>query len=291
MNTVKPYRGRFAPSPTGPLHLGSLFTAVGSWLMARQAAGKWMIRIEDIDPPREIKGAAQAQIECLKAFGMESDEPILWQSQRSERYREVLQKLMAGGNAFECFCSRADVIEHGGIHRFCVAKNAEKHPAIRLRIPDITIGFDDRFQGRFSQMLGTEVGDMVIKRADGFWAYQLAVVVDDADQGITDVVRGRDLLDSTPKQIYLQDLLGFRTPRYAHLPLICDKAGNKLSKSMSSCPVDPEDPIPALRQVWQCLGQSPDDWPKEQSPERALRQAIARFDAMKILSHSQMPTL
>jgi glutamyl-Q tRNA(Asp) synthetase len=290
MDTAKTYRGRFAPSPTGPLHFGSLLAAVGSWLMARQANGQWLIRIEDIDPPREIYGAAQNHIETLKAFGMESDEAIVWQSQRSKRYEEVLQSLIADGHAFECFCSRKDLVNQQGVHRFCIIENAERHSAVRLKIPDTTIVFEDQIQGNFSQVLGTDVGDMVIKRADGFWAYQLAVVIDDANQGITHVVRGQDLLNSTPKQIYLQRLLGFLTPRYAHLPLVCDSAGQKLSKSLSSCPIEPHDPIPALRMAWHYLGQSPTDWPAGCSPERALQQAVSRFKAAKIPSHSQMLT-
>lgn len=288
MNTHENYRGRFAPSPTGPLHLGSLAAAVGSWLMARQAGGTWLIRIEDIDPPREIKGMAKEHVESLKTFGMESDEPIVWQSRRSERYSEILQRLFAEDMAFECFCSRKDLIGYHGIHRFCITTRAEKRPAIRLKIPDITMEFPDLVQGVFSQTLGIDVGDMVIKRADGFWAYQLAVVVDDADQGITHVVRGQDLLDSTPRQIYLQKSLGFDTPKYAHLPLVVDENGQKLSKSLLACPVNPDNPIPALRRVWQHLGQNPSDWPIESSPERALLYAVERFQPAKIPSHSQL---
>ena len=256
--------------------------------MARQANGHWLIRIEDIDPPREIKGMAQSHIETLKAFGMDSDEPIVWQSRRSERYNEILQELLDHDLAFECFCSRKDLSGHHGIHRFCIATQAEKQPAIRLRIPDITIGFTDLFQGEFSQKLGTDVGDVVIRRADGFWAYQLAVVIDDADQGITHIVRGRDLLSSTPKQIFLQQLLRFHTPRYAHLPLVVDETGHKLSKSLSACPVDPSDPMPALRRVWQHLGQDPARWPMQSSPERALFDALTLFEPVKIPSHSQL---
>lgn len=290
METAKPYRGRFAPSPTGPLHLGSLLAAMGSWLMARKAAGAWLIRIEDIDPPREIPGAANLQIETLKAFGMESDESILWQSRRSERYDEIMQKLTGAGHAFECFCSRRDLLEHQGIHRFCISRGAEKNPAIRLKIQDIVVEFDDQLQGHHVQSPGLEVGDVVIKRADGFWAYQLAVVVDDADQKITHVVRGRDLLDSTPRQIYLQGILGFSTPRYAHLPLVTDSTGRKLSKSIASCPVDSDNPIPAMRQVWQYLGQDLAAWPRESTPDRTMMQAVTHFDVSKIPSVSQMPT-
>ena len=290
MEIAKPHRGRFAPSPTGPLHLGSLLAAMGSWLMARQAGGQWLIRIEDIDPPREIKGAATGHIEILKRFGMESDLPIMWQSMRDERYREVLQKLIASGDAFECFCSRKELIEHQGIHRECITKNAEKKSAIRLRVPVVSVELEDLIQGKFSQALGCEVGDFVIRRADGFWAYQLAVVVDDADQGITHIVRGMDLLESTPRQMYLQQRLGFSTPEYSHLPLVIDSFGNKLSKSLAAFPLDPNAPIPAMRMIWKLLGQDAENWPSTDSPERLLLQSINRFDVTKIPRDSQMPT-
>lgn len=149
MASEKPCRGCFAPSPNGPLHFGSLLAAVGSWLMARQAQGQWLIRIEDIDPLREIKGAAQKHIEILKAFGMQSDETIVWQSQRNERYQEILQNLIDAGEAFECFCSRKDLISRHGVHRFCMTNNAEKHSAIRLKIPDTTIQFHDHNKADF----------------------------------------------------------------------------------------------------------------------------------------------
>lgn len=258
--------------------------------MARQAGGQWQIRVEDIDPPREIKGAAHGQINTLKSFGMESDEPPLWQSRRYDRYQEILQKLFDSGDAFECFCSRKDLVEHQGIHLGCISRTAEKNSAIRLRVPDSSIEFDDQIQGRFSQALGRDVGDTVIKRADGFWAYQLAVVVDDADQGITHIVRGMDLLESTPRQIYLQRLLGFVLPEYAHLPLVVDASGHKLSKSLAAFPLDPNDPVPAMRMVWKLLGQDMANWPRDDNPERLLLQALTRFDAMKIPRNSQMPT-
>ena len=289
MDTKKPYRGRFATSPTEPLHLGSLLAAVGSWLMARKAQGQWLIRIEDIDPLREIKGIALNHIEVLKAFGMESDETILWQSRRYERYQEILQKLINTGEAFECFCSRKDLMGHHGVHRFCIAKNAEKHSAIRLKIPDMTIEFHDQFQGHYSLVLRTDVGDM-IKRADDFRAYQLAVVVDDADQNITHIVRGQDLISSTPKKIYLQRTLGFTKLQYAQLPLVLDDKGQKLSKSLAACPIDPLDPIPTLRRAWQYLGQSPISWPCEHNPEYGIFHAIERFDAGKIPASSQLLT-
>jgi len=290
METAKTYRGRFAPSPTGPLHLGSLLAAMGSWLLARQADGQWLIRIEDIDPLREIIGAANGQIETLKRFGMESDEPVLWQSNRSQRYGELLQKLLDSGDAFECFCSRKDLLEHQGIHRICLSKHAEHKSAIRLRVPNVVVEFKDGIQGHYSQLVGQDVGDFVIRRADGFWAYQLAVVVDDADQGITHVVRGADLLESTPRQIYLQRQLGFSTPEYAHLPIVVDASGHKLSKSLAAFPLDHSDPVPAMRMIWKLLGQDMASLPVNGSPDRLLLQAITQFDATKIPRDSQMPT-
>jgi len=255
-NVPSPYRGRFAPSPTGRLHLGSLVAALGSWLLARHHDGTWLVRMEDLDPPREVAGAAEMQLATLAAFGMTSDEPVVRQSARHDLYRDALQRLLASGNAFECRCSRSDLAAAGGIHRHCVASDPTRAPAIRLRVPDDTVvSFEDGLQGAVEQRVDREVGDVVLRRADGFWAYQLAVVVDDADQGITDIVRGADLLDSTPRQILLQRALGLPTPRHLHLPLIVDADGHKLSKSMASLPIDDDAPLPALRIAWQALGQ------------------------------------
>jgi glutamyl-Q tRNA(Asp) synthetase len=253
------YRGRFAPSPTGPLHLGSLLAAFGSWLLARQAGGEWWVRVEDIDPPREKPEAVDRQLRTLEAFGFVADGPILRQSTRDAAYRAALDALLANGTAFECFCSRTDIANTGGIHHACVAHpRTGRTPAIRLRIPrGSDVAFDDAVQGRIVQDVGAEVGDVVLRRADGFWAYQLAVVVDDAAQGITDVVRGADLLESTPRQIFLQRALGLPTPRYAHLPLVVDGEGRKLSKSLAALPIDDANPLPALRAAWRALGQEP----------------------------------
>ncbi len=256
MTRPPPYRGRFAPSPTGPLHAGSLLAAFGSWLLARRAGGAWLVRVEDLDPPREAPGAADAQLAALASFGLRSDEPVLRQSERGAHYRAALDRLLADGRAFLCHCSRTELAACGGIHRRCVAKATRPDPAIRLRVPDGSlVAFDDGLAGRVAQDVSAEVGDFVLKRADGFWAYQLAVVVDDALQGITDVARGADLLDSTPRQILLQRALGLQTPRYLHLPLVLDENGEKLSKSSSAMPVDAGDPLPALRRAWSALGQ------------------------------------
>ncbi len=252
------HRGRFAPSPTGDLHAGSLLAAFGSWLRARAAGGQWWIRIEDLDPPRELPGAAQRQLQVLAAMGLHPDAPVEWQSRRGALYQQGLERLLDEGHAFVCHCSRADVAAAGGIHRACVPGARLRQPSIRLRVPDGTrCEFVDPIQGPQSQDVAAAVGDFVLRRADGLWAYQLAVVVDDAAQEITDVVRGADLLDSTPRQILLQRALGLATPRYAHLPLVLDRHGRKLSKSDRAQPVDPAEPLPALRRAWASLGQDP----------------------------------
>lgn len=210
-----------------------------------------------LDPPREVPGAAQHQLATLAAFGLVSDEPVIWQRTRHAAYADALVRLLDEGSAFECRCSRSELAASGGIHRACVARDHARRPAVRLRVPDGTrVAFHDGLQGEVVQAVDREVGDVVLRRADGFWAYQLAVVVDDAAQGITDIVRGADLLDSTPRQILLQRALGVPTPRYLHLPLIVDAQGDKLSKSMASLPVDAAAPLPALRVAWQALGQA-----------------------------------
>lgn len=280
MHTLRP-RGRFAPSPTGPLHLGSLVAALGSWLMARRAGGEWLVRVEDVDAPREVSGAAARQLATLRAFGFEPDGPVLFQSRRGAAYAQALAPLLASGAAFECRCSRSDLQAFGGIHRRCVPAPPERPPAIRLRVPDTVLGFDDAIQGRFEQALARDVGDFVLRRADGLWAYQFAVVVDDAAQAIDEVVRGADLLDSTPRQILLQRCLGLPTPRYAHLPLVVGEDGAKLSKSLHALPLDDADPAPALRAAWRILGQDAAPWP-DATPARALQQALRTFDPARI---------
>ena len=272
------YRGRFAPSPTGPLHYGSLFAAFGSWLLARAAGGQWLVRVEDIDPPREAAGAAHAQLRALDAFGLVSDLPIVRQSDRAALYAPALERLLDDGIAFACSCSRTELAASGGLHHACLHRLQGAHPAVRLRVaPGSRVAFQDGLQGRIEQEVHGEVGDFVLRRADGYWAYQLAVVVDDEAQGITDVVRGADLLDSTPRQILLQRALGFATPRYLHLPLIRDAAGRKLSKSEAARPLDEADPLPALRAAWRDLGQEPRVLAGAGSIDAALRQAVAGF--------------
>lgn len=278
------YRGRFAPSPTGALHFGSLVAALGSWLRARAAGGVWLIRIEDIDPPRERAGAAADILETLRAFGMTSDEPIAFQSGRHEYYQAALQRLIEQGIAFACACTRSDLAP-SGIH-LGACKRSEGQLAWRLRVPERQWQFCDAVAGAFVQHSHT-VGDFVLWRADGLPAYQLAVVVDDDAQGITEVVRGSDLLDSTPRQIYLQQKLGFATPNYLHLPLVLDERGQKLSKSLASMPVDREAPLPTLRHALAFLAQ-----PQHtgiQKLDQLLDAAVAHFDAASIPRSSILP--
>jgi glutamyl-Q tRNA(Asp) synthetase len=282
MSPAPRHRGRFAPSPTGPLHFGSLVAALGSWMMARRAGGDWLVRIEDLDPPREVPGAAERQLQVLHAFGMAPDGPVLHQSTRGARYEQALRRLLESGDAFECRCSRSELEAVGGIHRHCIGRDNTRPAAVRLRLPDGGLGFDDALQGRFVQDLGREVGDVVLRRADGFWAYQLAVVVDDADQGITCVVRGADLLDSTPRQIYLQQRLGLPTPDYMHLPLVLDATGQKLGKSLQALPVDANDPWPALAAAWGFLGQERGALARRGTTAEALQHALRHFDPQRL---------
>lgn len=272
------YRGRFAPSPTGPLHLGSMLAAFGSWLLARQAGGQWLVRIEDVDGPREVDGAAASQLATLAAFGLHADAPVQYQSRRHALYRAAAEQLLHEGSAFHCHCSRAELAGQQGIHRHCVAGKPRPQPAIRLRVADGSrMAFHDALQGHIEQDVDREVGDFVLLRADGCWAYQLAVVVDDAEQGISDVVRGADLVDSTPRQILLQQALGLPTPHYLHLPLLLDAQGNKLSKSLAAHPVDDANPLPVLRWLWSALGQEAAELRSAATLPELLQRAITAF--------------
>ena len=234
------YIGRFAPSPTGPVHFGTLVAAVGSYLQAMSNHGEWLLRIDDVDTTRKVEGADVDIIRTLEAFGFEWAGDILYQTQLTASYEAALNELIEQSLVFPCLCSRKQLAQAGagagagniypGTCRSRRLPESEEH-SLRLMAEDITITFDDIVMGRQSQNIKTECGDFIIKRRDGLFAYQLAVVVDDAIQNITEVVRGTDLLNSTPRQIYLQRLLGYPTPTYCHLPLAVDPAGNKISKS------------------------------------------------------------
>jgi glutamyl-Q tRNA(Asp) synthetase len=282
------YRGRFAPSPTGRLHFGSLVAAVGSWLFARAAGGRWVVRVEDLDPPREVAGADADILATLAAFGMESDEPVIHQSRRAGVYANALAALRERDAVYTCWCSRSDLEPFDGIHpATCVAsRDASREPAWRVRVPARTIAFDDAIQGRVEQHLAREVGDFVVRRADGWFAYQLAVVVDDAAQAITDVVRGADLVDSTPRQIFLQELLDLPRVRYAHLPLALDAEGRKLSKQERAIAVEAGDPLPALRAALAFLGQPATS---EQTIAATLAAALGAFAPDRIPARPRTP--
>jgi glutamyl-Q tRNA(Asp) synthetase len=257
------YRGRFAPSPTGPLHFGSLVAAIASYCDARAHGGEWLLRIEDVDEARSRAGAIGDILAVLEAYGLQWDGPVVRQSQRARYYEDAIAALVTSGRAYACTCTRRDLattpIGAGGEHIYpgtCRNGGALGRPAraFRVVVGDAAIGYEDRLQGWQQQRLDLDVGDFVIKRADGFVAYQLAVVVDDELQGITHVVRGADLLASTPRQIWLQRLLGFRTPSYLHHAVAVDAAKQKLSKQSGAAALPPG-AVPALTSAWRFLGQ------------------------------------
>ncbi|NEX60884.1 tRNA glutamyl-Q(34) synthetase GluQRS [Noviherbaspirillum galbum] len=252
------YTGRFAPSPTGPLHKGSLVAAMASYLDAKAHHGQWLVRMEDIDEARTVPDAAQSILQCLQAFSMQWDGEVVWQSARKPLYQAAFERL--GAHVYPCGCTRSEIADstvgpgsdgalvYPGTCRGGLAPGKTAR-AWRVRVPEAGKDmqyFEDRWMGRVVQQLATDVGDFVLKRADGFWAYQLAVVVDDADQGVTDVVRGADLIDSTPRQIYLQQLLDYSTPRYMHVPVVTNTRGEKLSKQTGALPLDVSRPLEEL---------------------------------------------
>lgn len=264
----RPYVGRFAPSPSGPLHAGSLVAALASYLDARVHNGRWLLRIEDVDETRTIPGAADAIQTALLQLGMQWDGPVLVQSKRTDDYREACRTLEK--HVYPCGCSRKEIMDsrlgvaadgatiYPGTCRAGLAFGRQAR-ALRLRVPDTGQPgeyqqFEDRWLGQQSQHLASEVGDFVLKRADGFWAYQLAVVVDDAQQDVTHVVRGADLLDSTARQMYLQDLLDYPAPAYLHLPLVRHNGGEKLSKQNGAQALDLTHPLAELQSAARFLG-------------------------------------
>lgn len=278
------YIGRFAPTPSGYLHFGSLVAALASYLDARAAGGRWLLRMEDLDPPREAPGAQDAILNTLASYGLEWDGELVRQSDRHAEYAALVKRLLQQGLAYACTCSRKQLAGHGGIYPGACrdAGHAEHDAAIRLRVPQLEYRFVDRVQGEFGQQLGREVGDFVIRRRDGLFAYQLAVVLDDAWQGVTDVVRGADLLDSTPRQLYLQELLGLPQPRYLHVPLIIQPDGHKLGKSYRSPPLPAEQAGPLLLRALRALGQQAPAELQGAAPAELLAWGIAHWDASRI---------
>lgn len=263
---MESYIGRFAPSPTGPLHFGSLIAAVGSHLDARAHGGQWLLRMEDVDEPRCSQAHADEILRVLDAYGLEWDGEIVYQSRRKDHYQAALERLAEGGHAYPCACSRREIADssitglEGPVYPgTCREGLSGRTPrAWRVRVNSEPVCFDDRLQGEHCQNLEADIGDFVIRRADNLFAYQLAVVVDDHEQGITHVVRGADLLASTPRQIHLQRLLGYATPAYLHLPVAVNEAGQKLSKQTLAAPLNAREAAPALVQALRFLGQKPE---------------------------------
>ena len=289
----QPYIGRFAPSPSGPLHEGSMVAALASYLDARVHQGRWLVRIEDIDEGRTVPGAAEGIIALLGTLGMHSDGEVVWQSARKALYQAAWDRLAEWG--YPCGCNRREIADsrlglapdgaaiYPGTCRNGLAEGRTAR-SLRVRVPDAEgsadlMEFDDRLAGHVSQRLQADSGDFVLKRADGFWAYQLAVVVDDAEQGVTDVVRGADLLDSTPRQIYLQRLLGLPTPRYLHVPVIRNAAGEKLSKQTGAVAVAPGDEQAALQVLMAAARFLGLDLPAQVSIEAFWRAAVPAWAA------------
>lgn len=282
--TAPAYVGRFAPSPSGPLHLGSLFAAVIGWLDARAVNGRWLLRIEDIDPPREVPGASDAIRHALEHHGLHWDGPVLLQSTRDDVYRIAFEQLAAAGELYHCICSRRRLrAETDGVYPgTCRDRGLAGSGAVRVRVHDAAPSFVDRHAGPVRQDLQSDVGDFIIRRRDGLWAYQLAVVVDDAAQGITDVVRGIDILDSTPRQIHLQQLLGLPTPRYLHFPVLRRASdGSKLSKQARAAPVKADSARANIARVLGWLGLTPE-------PDAPVATQLA--GALDQWSPSRLPT-
>lgn len=286
------YRGRFAPSPTGPLHFGSLVAALGSWLDARAHGGEWLVRIEDIDPPREVAGASETILRSLEAHHLDWDGSVLYQHTRSEAYRAALNTLHRDGLIYPCTCTRKQIADRQHARGLpsnlypgtCRTRRQIPHEAHALRINTTSsvITFEDRIQGKQQQDVEHENGDFVVRRADGLFAYQLAVVVDDGEQGITDIVRGSDLLDNTPRQILLQKMLQLPTPRYAHLPVVVNAAGQKLSKQTFAPPLDDRRPLPALCEALRFLGLSLPAELRDVEIDELLAWAVTQWDIRNV---------
>jgi glutamyl-Q tRNA(Asp) synthetase len=294
------YRGRFAPSPTGALHFGSLIAAAGSYLEARTRAGEWLVRIEDLDPPRVESGAVDDILRALEACGMHWDGEIVYQSARDDAYHAALHELKQRGRVYPCACSRREIADSAlsGIegHVYPGTCRSGLPPgktarALRLDTRGATVEFADALQGPVAQNLETDSGDFVLYRADGVFAYQLAVVVDDAEQGVTDIVRGADLLDSTPRQIFVQRLLGLPRVRYMHLPVVVNERGEKLSKQTRAEPIDFDHPVPALVAALHFLGQDPPLALASASPGELWQWALANWRVERIPRARQRPAI
>jgi glutamyl-Q tRNA(Asp) synthetase len=298
MQTPASYRGRFAPSPTGPLHFGSLVAAVGSYLDARHHQGEWLLRVEDIDTPREVAGATDDILRTLERLHMTWDGPVSYQSQRTHLYKEALAELQQQGYLYDCGCTRKEVIDgavrtpSGAIYPGTCRNGlpAGRGPrSIRVRVNNTAISMQDRLQAGLQQQLQTDVGDFIVRRADQLIAYQLAVVVDDADQGINQVVRGSDLLASTPRQIYLQQLLDLPIPAYLHLPIATDASSAKLSKQSFAPAITVDDGNRAVLDALRFLQQALPDSPQDASLDELWKWAADHWDISAIPAYQALP--
>ena len=291
MSESRSYRGRFAPSPTGHLHFGSMIAAVGSYLQAKSQNGLWFVRIEDLDPPREIAGAADAILSTLERYGMAWDGDVIYQSQRNEAYFKALEQLGYEGKVYPCGCSRKQILEdsingqygpiYQGVCRQGLSNNKQPR-ALRVLTHNAAISFKDGLRGTFEQKLESEIGDFVVRRADKLFAYQLAVVIDDGGQNISEVVRGADLLDNTPRQIHLQKLLDIPTPAYIHLPVAVNRQGQKLSKQSGAKSIHDLRPQQLLFEVLTFLNQKPPAELVECNLDEVWRWAILNWRLSKV---------
>lgn len=278
-----PITGRFAPSPTGPLHFGSVVAAVASYMQAKNQHGKWLVRMDDIDTPRNQAGADTSILTSLETLGLYWDDEVLFQSHRQEAYQEALNLLSEKNLLYRCTCTRKQ-LQGNAYPGTCRNKghSSDQQHALRIITKQEPINFNDEIQGHFRQILETEIGDFIVHRADGLVAYHIATVVDDAYQEITEIVRGADLLDSTPRQIYLQKTLNYSDPTYAHLPIAVDKQGYKLSKQYHAKPIDDTDPVTTLILALDFLGQDPEKLLAEESVEEIIEWGIKHWSLEKI---------
>lgn len=283
------YIGRFAPSPSGPLHFGSLIAALGSYLRAHSLDGKWLVRIEDLDPPREQPGAADSILRTLERFGLLWDGEIIYQSQRHERYQAILDQFYQAGKTYHCICTRAQIHAAGGFYPgTCRTLHHDAtNASVRLIVDKPHLSFHDELLGQIQTDPHLAAEDFILKRRDGLYAYNLAVVIDDADSGITEVVRGADLLEPTVRQIILYETLNCPVPKWFHLPLAIQENGLKLSKQNHAPSIETWPVIPTLCKALLFLGQPIPEHPEDLTPDELLKWAVSHWDTNRIPTHSQ----
>lgn len=283
------YRGRFAPTPSGPLHSGSVIAALGSYLQAKSKQGKWLVRIDDVDIGRSIAGADKVILQQLEQLGLYWDEEVVYQSKRLDHYQAALEKLESINSTFACYCTRKEIANrvYPGTCRKGIKSDRTRY-SIRIKTDNSPIGITDLLQGEYSQQLQSKIGDFIIKRADGYFAYHLATVIDDAEQNITEVVRGLDLLDSTPRQVYLQKQLGLPTPRYLHLPVAIDNSGKKISKSDNAQPITAKNNIITLFNTLTFLGLNPPEQLMKTDVESVLNWGVTNWNIAQLPEEKEM---